>query len=87
MFLEKIQVYYTVNANFSVLIEIFEFMLVKSSVLNTTKFFEVCPNKLENKKNDITNNSVRISDSIVPNEQGLAFGGEFEKRPPVTTAQ
>ena len=29
----------------------------------------------------------KLSNGIAGNEKGLAFGGEFEKRPPVTTAQ
>ena len=28
-----------------------------------------------------------VSDKMAANEQGLAFGGEFEKRPPVTAAR
>ena len=43
----------------------------------TDKHNNFCPTVMNHK----------LSNGIAGNEQGLAFGGEFEKRPPVTTAQ
>jgi len=48
-------------------------------IKNRNEFIEQKPRRKMRKLNYAT--------QLAHNEQGLAFGGEFEKRPPVTAAQ